>query len=71
MWVQMDEPTYPGLIMEFYNNMFKSSLNPYMIIIELKGKGISVTPELLADLPSLLNSGIILREVSNDEKPHL
>lgn len=62
----MYEPTYPGLMLDFYDSMLESMLNPDVVISEVKGKSINVTLELIINLLGLPNLGIILKEVKND-----
>lgn len=66
----MDEPTYSGLVVEYYENVLESTLNPDVIISKVKGKSINITLELLLNLLGLPNSGIVIREMKNDAKPH-
>lgn len=58
----MYEPTYSDSIMDLYENMLESSLNPNTIISQVKGRPINVTTELIKEILGVLNSGIVLRE---------
>lgn len=69
-WVQMIQPTYPGLDNEFYGDMLVSTFNVDIIFIEVRVKAISVTIELISSALGLPNAGIIIRKMKKDAKPH-
>lgn len=66
----MYEPTYLGIVMEFYGNIIELTSNHDIIIKKVKKKVITITSQLILDLLRLPIAGISLKKMKNNAKPH-